>query len=1064
MPSISAVREHRTRRHADRILDEFADRFTEKDFFPEGGDELLFAMLTRLPDWPADTQIKVLDDDGDVAGYLKGNDENIALYAVVLVLQDDGTYSTTDDGARPGPESLFQVILNQLPASSSLGLGGDFHGSNSIAGRIVTLREQLAGMARSERGLLFDALLADGRAVKSDSRTGQPNPFLPLWTLAEASRLPVLAKLHEANPELPSERLADLLRAVPMTDGQQSEFLQSGVIPAEHAAALTTSQEEYARYRAIDGILNTRTYDAQTDALARRLIRQLLKFVLDRELTIHERAQGSYEPAGPDDTRLVLRHGDGGIYWVQRLDSGEIRSFGLTTDSLYLAVGSLLQPHERTLCGMQYERDVAGLRATLGNLAVEENGGWFSPEIATNTDNEPAPEWFKRASAADKQAWKECVLTYTQAMFEAQVPDSPTLAVSETGAELRRFARVKLQERLKTDFGVELDPDEIRVHIPVIRSGGAGSSIGLPYIGSDHAASLPRTVSLTQLSLENVAFGDILFLTMARVVDAMGQPINGFGAVDAYSLVRGVDIGEAYTAFLRTRLLNSPEGEWYKERFVQVMQAQMQLDAFEARLAGDYLEDGTSPPGQEDRGYKWVKAVLDHPVDDGARPLVEGHRIRVGALRIASRTKPDDMVILDDCLVFGPAAPLSVSAVVLYTAGAEDGQCFVELNSTEDLRPKLGDSTFQAHLISQAPLIKRARIRWMLENMWQELKIDVVPRSGNFLEASYEAQAERVIAHVDEKTKSTWEKNWESAWSIVSSVVDLALGFTPFRVAMPIAAVRSLYALSRAVKNEGGDYQSSALYLVAAASFLTAALPAPKQTKTKFPTRKPVTVIDLKSKAALGASPDGLQLRTDGIYKEVYEQAQQGTASSYFIKQEGKTFQVRYDRDNAVWRLIDPRRPDAYYQVPIRYEGGNWVYARFGLFGGKPKRVKEESAGTSDGPKRYVVDLTGFEDAKPFKKEDPHIQEKLTKAAKNATDKFEREGGGKFHGYDEKDTGRKIFTLDLTGIPGGTGRGPWRLQLVERVVLDDKGNVVKQPGQPGVLKFDKVLPKHKSKH
>ncbi|MET0123943.1 MAG: DUF6543 domain-containing protein [Pseudomonas caspiana] len=1066
LPSISAVREHRARQHADRILDQFAERFTEKDFFPEGGDGLLFAMLTRLPQWPVDTQITVLDDGGEVAGYLKDNDQSIALYAVVLVQQDDGTYSLNHNEPATGPESLFRLILGQLPASSGLGLGGNFHGSNSISGRIVTLREQLAGMARSERGLLFDALLADAQANKSESPTGLPNPFLPLWTLAEADRLPSLVKLHELNPQLPSERLGDLLQAVPMTESQEFELLLSGTIPAEHAAALTTSRAEWVRYRAIDGILNTRVYDPETDALARQFVQRLLKDTLGRELMIVESGQSSYSPTEPDDTRIVLWHDRDGIYRAENPGTGETNSFGQTTDSFYLALGSLLQPHELSLCGMQHERDVAGLRSTVGNLVVKENGGWFELDTSAQTDNALAPDWFKQASAADKLAWADAVQTYTQAMLEAQVPDSPTLAVSEVARELRQFARKKLQDHLKSGFGLELDPDLIRVHIPVIQPWGTGSSIGLPHIGGDHSASLPRTVSLTQLSLENVAFSDVLFLLRAQVRDAVGRPIDGFGALDAYRLVREVDIGETYKAFLRARLLNSPEGEWYKERFAQVMQAQMQLDALEAKLAGDYLENGTSPHGQEDRGYKWVKAVLDHPVDDGARPLVEGRRVRVGSLRIASGTKPDDRVILNDFLVFGLASPLSVPSAVLYTAGAKDGRCFVELNSLEDLRPRLGDSEFQDYLVLQAEPSQRPRIRWMLENKWQDLIIDVALHTENFLETNYKAQAERVIALVDEKTKSTWEVNWESAWSIVRSVGDFALGFTPFRVALPVAAVRSLYAMSKAIKNEDGGDHSSALYFVAAASFLTAALPTSKQTNIKSPPRKYPTVIELKGKAALAVSPDGLRLRTDGIFKEIYEQAQQGSASRFYIKQDGKTFQVRYDRDSGVWRLIDPRRPDAYYQLPIRSQGGNWVYARSGLIGGMPKGAKGANGATatvpaaSEGPKRYTLDLTGFEEAKPFKKADPFIKEKLLKSAESVTEKYAQEGGGRFHGYKEKGTGRSIFTLDLTGIPGSTGRGSWRLQLVERLIVDETGSVVKQPGQPGVLVFDKVLSQH----
>ncbi|RMU68848.1 hypothetical protein ALP24_05204, partial [Pseudomonas syringae pv. aptata] len=161
-PSSIAVREHRNRERADRIIDQFVERFTEKDFFPDDGDEALFALLVQLPEWPADLSIRIHNENDEVlAIFLKGNDESVVQNSVVL-MQNADAYIVPDNIPVADDEPLLRWVFSQLPVGSRVGMGGNFPGSHSDSGRIVTLREQIAGLANDQRPLLFDALVAAG--------------------------------------------------------------------------------------------------------------------------------------------------------------------------------------------------------------------------------------------------------------------------------------------------------------------------------------------------------------------------------------------------------------------------------------------------------------------------------------------------------------------------------------------------------------------------------------------------------------------------------------------------------------------------------------------------------------------------------------------------------------------------------------------------------------------------------------------------------------------------------------------------------------------------------------
>ncbi|KFE56059.1 dermonecrotic toxin domain-containing protein [Pseudomonas syringae] len=917
-PSISAIREYRDRRQANLILDQFAERFTERNYFPYGGDGLLFAMLTQLPHWPADTELSVVDEEGDeIACYLKGSDAADIQHAVTLVQHADGSYAGLGNTNTYIIEPMFHGLFRQIPANSELGSGGDDFTDHS---RIRVVRGQIAELAIAKRAQLLEALLADADLSKSENQDDDSNPFLPFWTPTPPDRPLPLWALRALNPQLPIERLEDLLNVLPLTHAQEIDLIHHDVLPEAFALALEDSKAEWARSREIDELL-----DAQADDV---------------------------------DTNNAL------------------------------------------------------------------------------------PDWLKRLSDADRHQWSVALRDYNLTVLSAQEPGLPDVEMYGESMQIRDYARIKLRERLVIDHGLLIEPDDVIIETFHTQVTGVVVTPSLAGPGNNvEVVHSSREQRLTDLSLSNVAFTNINFLTTAVVKNAQGEPVSGLTASYIYDLVRGLNVGEEYPRFVKSSLLTSAQGRLYATRYARVMQAQMRFDALEAKMAGDFLDDGTSPAGQEDRGYKWVKAVVDHPVDDGNRGLVERHHIQVQKLRLNG-------IQLDGLLIIGTESSQAVATVVVYTPQAPDGKCLRELNNLEELRPILLDPVYLQYLVGMAPLKQQRDVRNALVNNWRTLIIDTRPYTGNFLEAAYEARIDRVIEKVDEQTNTTSEVNWQSAWDIIRIAGEVALIFTPFRIALPIAAIRSTYAVAQGLRDAAaGKAKEAESYFVEAALLLLDMIPFSKISKAKPAKIKPAQpkqfidkytgVLNFDARPAMPQLPSGLKLRTDGFYNGVHERVIDGQSSFYLVRK-GKAYPVQPDHASHVWRMIDLRHPNASSKTPMFPDEQNvWRYHPPGGAGGGV----------------YKLDLTGLEDAKIFKKLDQHIEDRVLKSIETIKTDFPLDHGSHgFHSVGKNQAKEKLYTFNIAGIPNDKGKGAWRLKV--REPADNKG----------VLVFEEIMPWHKSKH
>ncbi|MEB0076967.1 hypothetical protein QN386_19685 [Pseudomonas sp. CCI3.2] len=595
MPSSVSAREQRAREKTDRTIKQFIEKFIGKGFFPLDSEPLIFCLLPQLTEWPSDVQLKVVNENGDtIATYLKGSDPSVIKHSVSVVQDRSGEYATSSDD---GDEELLPLIISQLPAGSQLGVGGDFPNSSSPDGRIVTLRKQLVDLLKSERAAVFEALLWDDGAMKCDPYFSHRNRFLPLWLQQVHEHSPVLKVLLALSPSVPAERLNALLDRFPLSEAEEQDFLDKDVLPASFIKALNHSVEEWRNDRALDGIFHKRTYNEDADALTRTCAQRILKSLLGYQLLIAEVDQeGKYviDPE-PSTASIVLLHSGNGYYAAKNLGNDEVYRFSGGTDTFYLAIASVLQPHERLSLGMHSDTDVDGLRLMLGNVAAAASGGWYDPQQPLQVKEASLPDWMKQASTADKLIWNNATQNYRQALIEAQAPALPSLSEYGDADQLRVYAKNLLRDRLEFDLGLRLDPDDITVEITnsewIPFQGPVGLGPGgavLPVVGGGLKIT-PTRCSLPQLCLQNISLFDLNFLLTASFVDKNDIPIKELSSRYVHSLVRELNVGDSYTAFLKQRLLTSFHGQWSRDQYARVMDAQMRLDAIEAKMAMDFL-------------------------------------------------------------------------------------------------------------------------------------------------------------------------------------------------------------------------------------------------------------------------------------------------------------------------------------------------------------------------------------------------------------------------------------------------------------------------------------------
>ncbi|NNA34598.1 hypothetical protein HBO97_08515 [Pseudomonas lundensis] len=366
-PLADGVRRLRVEQLITRIIDDLPLRGE----LPANADHAVFALLTQLPHWPADTVLNVFDRQGvRIESYGPDPRPGLEPHSIDIKRLDTGRYVAKEDVTQ-GPasvEQLFTLIVDQLPERSEL--GRDVNPAVSKAGQIATLREQIAQLAQTERALLFQALTVLEGHQRSDPVASR-NPaskFLPRVYPPFSSRTSALiAKLHALNSSLSVECLEHLLAQYPFSGHQARDALLHNRQPIPFSEAADRLKIQLRIDQALDGIYYTRAYNPDIDQWTREFAKGLLSDKLDRYLAITEHDAPYLVRTGPDDNAVELRHYGNGIYKAYDVKNSSVIPVPETSDSFYLAIASVLQPHERTLLGMRHPTDSQGFRTALGD-------------------------------------------------------------------------------------------------------------------------------------------------------------------------------------------------------------------------------------------------------------------------------------------------------------------------------------------------------------------------------------------------------------------------------------------------------------------------------------------------------------------------------------------------------------------------------------------------------------------------------------------------------------------------------------------------------------------------
>ena len=573
-------------------------------------------------------------------------------------------------------------------------------------------------------------------------------------------------------------------------------------------------------------------------------------------------------------------------------------------------------------------------------------------------------DWLVKANSEDRARWLEAAEKYKTQSLLANEDGEPSPHQFGDKAFLLRYAREHIQQHIQLEYGIHIDPDTLFI---TTTAAEAGSGPVIPVSGFTSSSytsvnSLSRTGpsinmvstsrTMTQLSLENVSKFDVDYALTARIStgSATGPRSTQLSASQVKNIIRTVNIGDNYQAFLQDKLIDSPRAVSRRETAMQLMIAQMRMDALEAKISKDFS------PDRLDRGYRWVEAVLDKAQQLKPVAEVEGHTITVYQLLIDGATVRGVLIIGTPALA--PEASwssfewssqhpqFSVSSLVVYTPEAPDGKRFREFENRAHFANKfLHDAAFAEYLSGRVSMGHQTRVSQLLRQGLRAPDVKLLVIADNFIEQGCIAQARHAIANADALSNSTSEVNELTVWNSIEMAVDIVTFALPLKATMPIALGRSLLSLWNGFDALKRDSQLEALrhFLGMVAHWVDASVDLGvaviKLPNTGVVTSPPA----LDPKLAYTKALTDLTLRTDGAYAGVYEKVpKQGGYSQYFIQQEKHWYQLKYDKDRLVWRVIDMRRPQAWYRSPISKDSeGIWRVStpELSLLGGGPSTL-----------------------------------------------------------------------------------------------------------------------------
>lgn len=438
------------------------------------------------------------------------------------------------------------------------------------------------------------------------------------------------------------------------------------------------------------------------------------------------------------------------------------------------------------------------------------------------------PSWYQQAPARDQHTLKRLAVT--------ELGTNKALAAllrKEALPGLTEFSRKELIRQLAIDYpGLVIDPDKVQVAITTrLNPASEGGGVGPDQVPSTQDQGTPPertvTLSLTELALKNSNPWDFSFYKLytgertamsASGKTATGAPIQ-FNDNYLTTLIETLDVGQGYDQLLKTRLID--KGSALRKAWADANQASLATLALAAKLdSGCFLDD------REQRGYQWIKAIIDGDSPDSRR-TVGGHAIVASALLIGNSPGSRNGYILDNTLVIGVRNHQSVPNVILYAPWAPSGQYIKEFSDStamqQFLRQQWATSTewrrsimqrlsksgqaalseskiARTRLLSELILSTRSRVSNPFDNI-HTLAINTPLHS-----ALYEQQVVTLRRNADHGSTSNAQVAYQSLLNQLKFGLDLALDLISF---LPITsafnAARSVTRTAMLLKQMGAS-------------------------------------------------------------------------------------------------------------------------------------------------------------------------------------------------------------------------------------------------------------------
>lgn len=566
--------------------------------------------------------------------------------------------------------------------------------------------------------------------------------------------------------------------------------------------------------------------------------------------------------------------------------------------------------------------------------------------------------FLKDAPQADQDAWSTAFTHYGETLADLpQEQGLPSLDQFSDRPALLAYSNRQLRVALESEHGLTVNPDDIIVHtkepnLPAthLPSGAPASTIRDP----STALYQHRQRTLTELALDNLGSLDFNFTRFSRLTlkredgsDPRASSSHSTEPSPAYeglslqqvkALIRTVNIGQGYQDFLKASLITSPAAAARKQTFAQVLERQLRLDAIEAKINGDFLFDRLA------RGFNWVQAVLDEPVDSDRRTKVEGHRIVVEHLKLRGQT-------VRGVLLFHPAS-VGAGTIVVYTPQAPGGRVFHEFINERLMTDFVHNSRWREYLVGRVELAYRPQVLATLKGRGDVSMVSMARIANNVFEDAYEVAANFAINDAAAQSTTTGQTDVETGLFVATTVFDVLTLVLPVHVTLPIGLARCLISVFSAVEAANlGDRASVAHHIVRALGEFTGALAdgaigtvmargaAARAATNASSTRR------LDPQMALGKRPDGLTplpgWESKGIH---YKRPDGGGPKQYFLNDRQQWYSILDEGFEEAWRVRDMRKPIQRHYSPIRHNStGHWEigthYDAPALGGTSPQRA-----------------------------------------------------------------------------------------------------------------------------